>query len=182
MASILGKAKEAMNSSNVQKRLEQKVDTIILKGGSSFDPIAAAKRFMDILQAEIQSHAGMSAADGDLGATAIASLTQLEHGAPIKVGKNMYQISVSFSDNLHRESLYSSGWPEGVENIAALLNTGYDASKRVYGIWNGKKTTSVQNRIGARFIEGAIRTFMADEAKTYGVVDIKPDDVYDVYE
>lgn len=182
-SSILGKAKKYMGRADAQKRIEKVVDNVMLNfvsksGNTLFNPSDAAQRFIEVLQDEIHSHAGMTVSDGGLGATAVESLTRLEHGSPVKVGKNSYQISISFSDNLHRDSLYSSGYPDGVENIAALLNTGYTADKRVYGTWHGKKIGSLQDRSGARFIESAIRTFMANDAKNYGVVDIEVDDIY----
>lgn len=181
--SIFDKAKRRMGDSDMQKRLEKVVDNVVLNfvaasGGSPPNPSDAAKRFIEVLQAEIQSHAGMSVSSGGLGSTAVDSLIQLTHGNPVKVGRNSYQIAVSFADNLHRDSLYQSGYPDGVENIAALLNTGYDAGKRVYGTWHGEKIASLQHRDGARFIESAIRTFMANDAKNYGVIDIEVDDVY----
>lgn len=182
-ASILKKAKKRMEDSDMQKSIEKTVDNIVLNFGATSEknppnPLEAAKSFIEVLQAEIQSHAGISASDGGLGSTAVTSLTQLTHGSPVKVGKNSYQIEVSFAGNLHRDSLYQSGYPDGVENIAALLNTGYDASKGVYGTWHGEKIASLQHRNGAGFIESAVRTFMANYAKNYGVIGIEIDDVY----
>ena len=177
--SILTKAKKRMEDSDMQERIYSIIDKVVLTLSSSkYSPEEAAKQFIDVLRNEIQSRSGMSPSSGGLGVTAIASLTRLSHGVPVKVGRNSYQISVSFDDNLHRDSLYPSGYPDGVENIAALLNSGYDASKRAYGMWHGHETHGIKHRDGARFIESAIRTFMADYAKKYGVVNIEVDDAY----
>lgn len=180
--SIFDKAQKRMGDSDMQARIDGIIDKAILKFSASPNsppvPSEAAKKFIEVLQAEIQSHAGIEPSTGGLGATAVASLMQLSHDEPVKVGRNSYQISVSFDENLHRESLYPKGYPEGVDNIAALLNSGYDAGKRVYGIWHGNKIHSLTHRDGAHFIESAIRTFMADYASKYGVVGIEVDDVY----
>ena len=180
--SIFDKAKKRMSDHDMQKRIDWVIDKVILNfsssPGSPPAPSEAAKKFIEVLQAEIRSHAGMEPSVGGLGATAVTSLTQLSHGEPVKVGRSSYQISVSFDDNLHRESLYPKGYPEGVDNIAALLNSGYDAGKRVYGVWHGNKIHSLTHRDGTHFIESAIRTFMADYASKYGVVGIEVDDVY----
>lgn len=184
MESILAKAQKCMVSNEMQRRLERKVDEVVFNftavsgGGVPPNPTDAAKRFIEVLTGEIQSSAGMSASSGELGATAVAALSQLTHGDPVKVGRNRYQISVSFTGNLHRESLYQRGYPSGVSNIAALLNAGYDADKRVYGTWHGDKIGSLQHRSGAQFIESAIRAFMANDAKNYGVINIEVDDAY----
>lgn len=183
--SIFDKAKRRMGDSDMQKRLEKVVDNVVLNfaaasGGSPPNPSDAAKRFIEVLQAEIQSHAGMSASSGGLGSTAIDALIKLEHGAPVKVGRNRYQIEVRFTEDLRRDSLDPSVFDD-IDNIAALLNSGYSAAKTVYGIWLGHSPwniPSLQHRDGAHFIENAIRNFMANYAHEYGVIDIEVDDVY----
>ena len=188
MNSILAKAKKATNSSAFQKKLETKVDTMLLGGGviasgrnvTIYGTSMAAAKFIEVLQAEIQSHAGLSASSGGLGSTAIDALIKLEHGAPVKVGRNRYQIEVRFTEDLRRDSLDPSVF-DGIDNIAALLNNGYSAAKTVYGIWLGHSPwniPSLQHRDGAHFIENAIRNFMANYAHEYGVIDIEVDDVY----
>lgn len=191
--SILAKAQKAMNTTAVQKRVEQKVDNIMMGGtigggGSSggaalYSPSDAAKKFIDVLQNEIKNCAGSVPSSGQLGSTAVEALTKLEHGVPVKVGSTRYQIPVSFTGDLRRDSLDPSYFGEGVNNIAALLNNGYSAKNTVYGIWLGHwpwNIPSLTHRSGAHFIESAIRDYMANYAKTYGVIDIKPDDIYEI--
>lgn len=197
MKSILSKAQKAIHSSEFQKRIEQKVDVMVMTGGASsthntasgrtatiYGANMAASKFIEVLQNEIKSHAisagggGFSA--GGLGATAVDALIKLEHGRPVKVGKNRYQIGVWFTEDLSRESL-APGKYSGVENIAALLNSGYSAGHQVYGIWKGhgdERRASLVERDGAHFIENAIRDYMNNYAKDYGVIDIEIDDVY----
>lgn len=192
MNSILAKAKKATATASFQKKLDGKVDAMLMEGSvmsggrsaTIYGTSMAAAKFIEVLQNEIQSHAvssgggGFSA--GGLGATAIDALIKLEHGEPVKVGRNRYQIGVWFTDDLSRESL-APGKYEGVENIAALLNSGYTAGHRVYGIWKGhgdERRASLVERDGAHFIENAIRDYMANYASEYGVIDIEVDDVY----
>ena len=186
--SIIAKAQERMSKSDMQKRVGAHVDNIVLNfvaspKGTVVNPRRAAQKFIEVLQAEVQSCAGMSAADGGLGDTAVAALTQLTHGEPQKVGFNRYQISVSFKGKLERDSLDPSYF-DGVDNIAAVLNKGYSAKHTVYGTWPGHgyadvfNMPSLRERAGAHFIESAIRSYMANYAHEYGVVDIEVDEVY----
>lgn len=194
MNSILTKAKKTTGTASFQKKIEEKVDTALMTGSvigngggknaKIYGTSMAAAKFIEVLQNEIRSHAasegggGFSA--GGLGSTAIDALIKLDHGEPVKVGKNRYQIGVWFTEDLSRESLAPDKY-EGVENIAALLNTGYTAGHRVYGIWKGhgdERRTSLVERDGARFIENAIRDYMSNYANDYGVIDIEVDEVY----
>lgn len=185
---IVNKAKTYMRSPAAQKRIEQKIDSAVMTGGSVSDANGktitmtgareAAEKFIEVLQNEIKSlGAGSGYADGRLGGTAVASLTQLKHGGIRKTGKNKYQIEVWFADDLHRESLVPDRY-DGVENIAALLNKGYHARNTVYGTWHGKDVASLQQRDGSHFIEHAIDTFMVNYASTYGVTAIEAADIY----
>ena len=49
---------------------------------------------------------------------------------------------IYFQDDLSRPSLYEKAYPDGVENIVALFNTGYVSSSPVYGEWVGHTATS----------------------------------------
>lgn len=195
MDSILAKAKAHTASSNFQKQLEERTDSMIMTDNMSGGALApgghmvtisgvsvAAAKFIDVLKSEIESlGAGGGFSNGKLGGTAVSALTELEHGSPYKVGKNKYQIEVWFSNDLHRDSLAPDEY-DGVDNIAALLNNGYNAGNTIYGIWlghhNDQRIASLAQRDGAHFIESAIRNYMANYAREYGVVDIEVSDVY----
>lgn len=195
MQSILTKAKKAMGTSKFQKQIEAKVDDIMMYGGVTkqghvatiYGTSMAAAKFIEVLQNEIKSNAMADGGGGlsgrGLGATAVSALTKLQHGDPVKVGKNRYQIAIWFSDDLHRDSLAPDHY-DGVENVAALLNKGYSAANTVYGTWPGHgyasdfNIPSLQHREGLHFVENAIREYMANYAKEYGVIDIDVDDAY----
>lgn len=192
MSSILAKAKRHINTPEMQKKIEDAVDRAVLSGRygvrgktiTIYGLRSAADKFIEVLQNEIKSHEASDwsneLANGGLGKTAIDSLTKLSHGAPIKIGKNRYKIGVWFTDNLHRESLAPDKY-DGVDNIAALLNSGYSAGHTVYGVWRGhgeEERYSLVSRSGAHFIENAIRNYMDGYASEYGVIDIEINDVY----
>lgn len=194
MRSILEKAKKFTSSAEFGKKLEAKTDAAILGGGKLGNKPAslvgasiAAAKFIEVLQNEINSNAIAEGGGGlngrGLGATAISALTKLDHGAPYKVGKNKYEIEVWFTDDLHRDSLAPDEY-SGVDNIAALLNQGYSAAHRVYGIWlnhgyaGSFRIPSLQEREGLHFIENAIRDYMANYSVDYGVTNISVDEIY----
>lgn len=190
MKSILDKAKACTATAKFQKRIEEKTDEVIMTGGGALSgkaitiggASAAAGKFIEVLQNEIRSlEASSGFAEGRLGHTAVSALEKLDNGSPYKIGKNKYQIEVWFSDDLHRDSLAPDEY-DGVDNLAALLNKGYTANQPVYGVWMGHSgnfnIASLPQRSGAQFIQNAVRNYMANYAKEYGVIDIKVDDIY----
>ena len=189
MDSILAKARQCVNKPSIKNKIETTVDKHIMNdsGGIKGRKVTftgmkeAAIKFIDILKNEISNlEASSNFEDGALGSSAVSALSKLEYGTPKKVGTNRYEIEVWFSEDLSRPSLSPSLY-DGVENIAALLNTGYSASHSVYGIWEGhsdEKIPSLKNRSGAHFIDNAVQNFMASYANEYGVLDIEIDEIY----
>lgn len=55
---------------------------------------------------------------------------------PIRVGDS-WEVCIYFGGDLHRDSLDNDLPYEGVDNIVALFNNGYDAKDYVYGWWDG---------------------------------------------
>ena len=184
--SIIKKAKTYMDSSEGKKRINKEITEAVRSGGDGQHfTIAgmnkAAEKFIEVLKNEIQTHAGSNYAGGELGRTAISALMNLQHGQPTEVGENMYQIEVWFAGDLHRESLAVDEYPEGIDNIAALLNNGYTAGHTVYGVWLGHSPWSIPSltmRDGTHFIDNAIRTYMANYASEYGVINVTADEIY----
>lgn len=176
MESILSKAKACTETAQFQKKIEQKADILIANGGVAGTASGrmvtisgmsmAAAKFIEVLKSEIDG--------SDI---AISSVISLEHGSPVKVGTNKYQIDVWFSNNLHRDSLVPGKYG-GVDNIIALFNNGYSAGNTVYGIWHGEQIASLTERTGIHFIESAVRNYMANYASDYGVIDIEIDAAY----
>lgn len=99
--------------------------------------------------------------NGFLGTTAVDALLESMHQNVVYIGDNRYRIYTYF-DDIHRESLVPGKYPRGVDNLAVLLNSGYDAGHTVRGVWHGHgedEIHSLAHREGAHFIETAIKDF-----------------------
>ena len=183
MDSILKKAEACMKTSSKKKEVTKKIDEYVRGIGSPSTSITltgihlAAGKFIEVLQNEIESHSGT----GKLGATAIAALTPMTHSSPYQIGENRYQIDIWFTEDLSRDSL-APDYFDGVKNLAALLNNGYNAKNTIYGVWlghNGNMSIpSLTHREGVHFIENAIRDYEGNYAAEYGVIGIDYDDIY----
>lgn len=51
--------------------------------------------------------------------------------------EDKYEAELYFTGDLHRNSLYEEGYPDGLFNVVALFNNGYVTSHDVYGWWDG---------------------------------------------
>lgn len=191
--SIKKKAEETMAKPEYKKKLYKIVDETLIGGKIHMETSTnrglvdgkslkdAAEAFMGVLITEILTLEAESGFEkGLLGATAVQALTNLECGEPKKIANGKYVIPVNFAGDLHRDSLDPVMY-EGVDNIAALLEKGYEAAYPVSGVWEGHyewNIESLQKREGAKFIEKAVENFMENYAHMYNVKDIKVDDVY----
>lgn len=87
---------------------------------------------------------------------------------------DFYYIGLSMTDNARRESVQPEKY-DGVDNIVALLNTGYPKDGRsvgrVFGYWKtaDKDIWTLPQREGLRFIQQAIDRFNSTYAKEYNV-------------
>lgn len=113
---------------------------------------------------------------------------------PVKVHGNRYYTSLTFADGarykLFRPSLeiVRGGDPmgrrtgDGIDNIVALFNNGYDAGKRVFGLWAGHEDLGVigsrVSRKGLQFMQEAVRNFNRKYGAAYNVT-ATLDDVYE---
>jgi hypothetical protein len=149
-------------------------------GGSTYvgrdDMIMAAREMVEYVKS--------SASDAGLPASVIANINSLTYTEPYDDGNGNIRIDLYFADrsngSLGRPSLYEEGYPEGVGNIIALFNNGYNAKNYVYGWWDnhtaslessvdtkyrsGISTSSVYirsklNREATLFMQGAVRRF-----------------------
>lgn len=75
-------------------------------------------------------------------------------------GKIMLELDFD-QDKNSRDSLQPSLYPEGVYDLVALLNHGYDADGMVYGFWESKQidTWSLPKREGLYFMQRAADRF-----------------------
>lgn len=94
-----------------------------------------------------------------------------------------YEIHVNFKPKeVERPSLFpgdkktKKGYPDGIGNIAALMNTGYSAKNYVYGTMpDGRRGRSLISREGSWFMQAAVKEFM----QMYGAgITVEVDDVF----
>ena len=169
--SILGLAKKVVNSREFKKKQEEYVRDILLgkvsvsvRNGSVHTAEEAAEKFIEVLKNSI-STSGLSA-------NAAAAISDLTFGSPVCVG-NKCTIKVSFSGDLHRESLVPNKYPGGIDHLEELLDKGVDHRMRpVHGEWHGQMVWSRTTISGAHFIDAAKRDFMASYGNEYNVTDI----------
>lgn len=68
----------------------------------------------------------------------------------VKIAVNQdgdYEVELAWNPAaIHRTSLYEDGYPEGVQDIVALLSTGYRAHAPVWGYWDGHTASSLDLR------------------------------------
>lgn len=194
--SILKKAQAHMKTTGAKKQVDEimsdfvlgKIKLSSLSGVSSqFSPNEAADMFIKILREKIYSHAigetFTTAEGGGLGKTALDALDDIVHDkpTPIKGRGSTYEVKIRFAGERHRESLMPERY-DGVDNIIALLNTGYQAGRSVKGIWRGhtdEPIYSLPHRQGAFFIQEAKKEFMELYAPKYGVISIDIDADYE---
>ena len=186
-SSILKKAQAASESESVQQKIDSVVDDYMLNGkklstSRSVKPVRdAAIKFAEVLSKEIHSCAGSVPAAGQLGQTAISALSSVKISTPVKTSRNHYEIGVSFSGDMSRESLDPSYFPDGIDNIAALLNNGYSARATVYGVWLNHSPWNIKSltsRTGAHFIDNAVQSFKTGDSAKYGITNIEVDEIY----
>lgn len=164
MKSILGKIDTYMKSDAGKERKAKAV----AKSGVT---IAVGKMYAEELIGIIQKKAselGVSTSViDDIGDAIYSDIDTDSDG-------NSY-INIYFrKDSIHRDSLYISKGKRagertgnGIDNIIALMNNGYSASKQVYGEWTRTKTGetlhigSKTNREPLMFIQESINEFNA---------------------
>lgn len=176
--SILAKANASLKTPENVKKIEGILDLIITAGkfpigggvtgagnGSFHTPDEVANKFIEVLKQTIGS--------SGLSSNAIDAISNFYHTAPSGVGGGKYTIRIYFGGDLSRDSLGPKKYPEGINDLAELLNDGVDHTmKQVWGTWHGKHYGSRTVIPGAHFMEEAVNTFMSSYAKEYGVIDI----------
>ena len=96
--------------------------------------------------------------------SAIAAVGEAD-GAITESSGSRFVGDVYFPNNV-RPSLYPEKYG-AVISMAQLLNNGYSARGRVYGIWHGHETSSLQERAGAHFVSNGVSDFNGNYAADY---------------
>lgn len=97
------------------------------------------------------------------------TLSKTEITAPKQAG-DFFRIDINIPPELlRRKSLIPNEYPEGIDNIIALFDKGYNAKKRVYGYWDsvGRRISSLTNRPALDFMQEAIEDFNQKYSSLY---------------
>lgn len=90
-------------------------------------------------------------------------IVDMYHTEPIKRPDGSYTVKINFAGNLSRQSLAPLQYPNGLQNIIALMNNGYSHNpiKPAYGYWVSEGDWTSNRRVweGLHFIESVIKEF-----------------------
>lgn len=195
MNSIMNKVNSYGRSANGKLKMKECINKYTREGVgktaaggkivTEADMWTAASKLIGVLRSTAQSY--------DLPASVMKHFDNLGTSSIMEMPDGSSCIYVYFEDDLHRDSLYSEGY-DGVRNIIALLNNGYNAKNYVYGWWNNHKPIgdnayqsggfgaqdawirSKKERQGLNFIGQAIRDFNGNYGADYNVTAIAGDD------
>lgn len=148
------------------------------------DAIRAADAFIDVFKQTVRDMAGTRYTQGELGPTAIDAILDISYDPDDIVVKNINgrqvaEITFRFNGDLARESLWTEGYPNGVDNIINLLDKGFNGKRGPYGEWHGKATVGLASREGTGFIKESVEEFMAKYSKEHNVIDMQISNEYE---
>lgn len=142
-----------------------KPGSLVSTDGKIIPTIAQTKAIANEFKGILLSHA--AGVPGSVMA-ALAS-TVIEGPAVAETGDGFtIRYNISIPGNLERASWYPDGY-DGINNIAALFDTGYTASHHVYGIIDGKRVPSRIHRDAMNYLQSAADDFNARYGSTYNM-------------
>lgn len=126
-----------------------------------------ANKFIDILSDVVGSYPS-----GSLYYTMPESIARYLYNArimgPEKRG-NTFVFKIDIPGNLHRESLYPAGYPDGVDNIVRLFDEGYTAKHMAFKkMPNGMTKYSLTHRNALNFMQSAADAFNSSLGQEWG--------------
>lgn len=183
MSSILAKCREFSETPAGKRKIQDAINEMAKNGvsrtGCGSEILTEQK--MNELAEQLISTIKSTAASYDLASSVMEHFDNLAFKIE-DLGNGTYQALIYFADDLNRDSLYAGEYTsDGINNIVALFNNGYAASKPKYGWWAGHKLTNgpdspaiargatiidgasfiegTQNRPSLRFMQKAIQDF-----------------------
>jgi len=202
--SIKGKVAEAINTPSKRQEITRKVDGYMLgtesisaDGATQFNikPLnETAEMFISTMKDEISRL--------EISRLAAKAISNIKSQKPYVLSTSnssprKYVITIYFDGKLERDSLFSEytnkdgitkeGYPDGVDNIVALLNAGYSARRSVYGVWNkngrggskGERIPSLKERPGTFFIQSSVKSFEEGHKGECGILEIRINPKYE---
>ena len=184
MASIMSKVRAYTKTGEYKQRSQEYLAQCRKDGRSTTDSgeIIITEDIMRRAAETMIATLKQIAQEHQLPASVQEHFNSLEYSPPRVVGKQgeAYQVDIWFSDDLSRMSLlipagkYSGQRTgDGIQNIVSLFDTGYSASKSVFGTWDGHDDVGViksrSQRDGKYFMSQAIESFNRAWSEIYGV-------------
>lgn len=125
----------------------------------------AGEQFIKVLESHIRL-SGMSE-------EAVSAIDGFSASEPALSGDN-YRVVISYTNDLHRESLDPEEYPEGLYDLAGLFDLGSVTHHSVRGMWKSRGITifSSGHTPAYYFEENAIDDFAYAYGEQYHVVDI----------
>lgn len=196
--SLSSKINQYLQSSAGKRKLQGTLDGYMRQGVSRTNGGAklVTKEVVQMLAAQLRGLIVKHAELANVPTSVMNNIRSLVCTAPYKdnTGGSLV-VDLYFASDLHRESLYEDGYPDGISNIIALFNNGYLASDFVYGWWDGHKATGAEAsyrsfqvfdsafarskiaRPGLQFLQDAVSEFNTTVGSDY-MVTVKLDDIY----
>jgi hypothetical protein len=170
--------KDLLNAPEFKKNVKEEAAS-----QSIDDAIRAADAFIAVFKQTVRDMAGARYTQGELGPTALDAILDISYDPEDIVvkdvnGRQVAEITFMFNGDLARESLWTEGHPDGVDNIINLLDKGFNGKRGPYGEWHGKATVGLAAREGAGFIKESVEAFMAKYSKEHNVIDMKISNEY----
>lgn len=181
--SIMSKVNGYAGSKHGKEKMKQYIATCRTEGrektesGGIIITEATMARAAEILISMLQE----SASQYRLPESVRAHFSSLAYSQPVPCGGgvNKYQCDITFKDDLSRMSLLITSGKragqrtgDGIDNIVSLFDTGYNAKKRVYGVWEGHGNdvrASLMHRDGLNFMRDTIDSFNREYGDMYHV-------------
>ncbi len=178
ISAVMDKVNAFSKSNTGSKKINEYIDKCVKDGrgvteaGSTIVTKQAMIRAAETLIMKLKE----SASQYNLPNSVREHFNSLRATAPYESGKQGYKIDITFEDDLSRMSLLitsgkNSGQHtgEGISNIIALFNNGYDASSKVFGLWesHGENISSLTHRDSLNFMESTVESFNREWGNFY---------------
>lgn len=188
MASIQKKVSQYAKSPEGKKRMAERIDELRnspdgkTDGGGHVTTILEMKEAGRLMAEELRTEAQVAGVPDSVMYHMNAGHVFISE--PRKVGDKYYIVDITMEDG-HRYRLFrpsleiASGADkgqrtgDGIDNIVALFNNGYEASGRVFGYWKFHEDLGVigsrTSRKGLNFMQDAVRNFNRKYGDRYNV-------------
>lgn len=127
----------------------------------------ASKQFVELLHNAIDE----GSAQGHYSSLAASELKCFKASEPVLVstkdGVETYNFRVSASGDMHRESLDTKDYPEGLDSLVELFYTGASMRNAIWGTWNGQHVKSRTYIPPTDFFGKAIEDFTASNGDKF---------------